>query len=151
MNAGLTPADVLVLDDGRVAIVDHGVCCAVDRARLATTRKAVQALRNANADGFADALAALGLLEREPATRALALLRDLAGPGKARLDAAAVRDAGLRIILRRDPLIDLLRTSAPATVDIWPTRGVAQLFATIARIGATHDWSDLAVRALDGD
>jgi hypothetical protein len=31
-----------------------------------------------------------------------------------------------------------------APADLWPARGLAQLFATIARVGATGRWRELA-------
>ena len=36
----------------------------------------------------------------------------------------------------------------PQAGDLWPLRGAAQLFGTVARVGATADWLGLATAAL---
>jgi predicted unusual protein kinase regulating ubiquinone biosynthesis (AarF/ABC1/UbiB family) len=152
MNAGLTVEDVLVRGDGRVAVIDFGTCCAVDRARLAGALDALQALLADDGEQLADTLADLGWLAREDAPEALVLVREvvggLLGSDAVRLDAAALVDAGRRLAHRRDRALALARAGALAPPDVWPARGAAQLFATIARVGATGDWSQLAVRAL---
>jgi hypothetical protein len=152
MNCGLTVEDVLVADDGRVAVVDHGTCCTVDRGRLSGALAALDALVDDDVDGVADALAGLGWLHRDDAPEALAVTREVLGEllrtGPVHLDVDAVREAGLRISPVRDRALALIRSGALAPVDLWPMRGVAQLFATIARVGATGDWSALARRAL---
>ena len=152
MNAALTPDDVLVLDDGRIAVLDHGSCCAVDRGRLAGALAALEALLAGDADRLAIALTRLGWLAADDVPAALGLLREvlgeLLGPGPVRLDADAIRDAGRRLTARRRPALSLLRSGALEAPDIWPARGVAQLFAAIARIGAEGDWGQLARRAL---
>ncbi len=152
MNSGVTAEDVLVLGDGRVAVLDHGSCCAVDRGRLAGALSALEALRDDDGDRLADAVTGLGWLAGELAPEALTLLREalgeLLGPGRVRLDAGAVRDAGLRMAPRRERALALARSTALAPPDLWPARGVAQLFATIARVRADGEWSPLALRAL---
>jgi predicted unusual protein kinase regulating ubiquinone biosynthesis (AarF/ABC1/UbiB family) len=152
INTGVTAQDVLVLSDGRVAVLDHGTCCTVDRGRLAGALAALEALLVDDGDRLGDALAGLGWLAGDDAPEALALLREvlgeLLGSGPVRLDAAAVRDAGLRVARLRNRALALVRSSALAPPDVWPARGVAQLFATIARVGASGDWSQLALRAL---
>jgi hypothetical protein len=111
MNAGLTGEDVFVLRDGRVAVIDFGTCCVVDRARLAGALEALQALRADDGERLAG-------------------------------------DAGRRLAPRRERALALVRSGSLAPPDVWPARGVAQLFATIARVGATGEWSRLALSAL---
>ena len=43
---------------------------------------------------------------------------------------------------------DLLVAGTLPPPDLWPARGLAQLFAVIARVGATGDWVALAREAL---
>lgn len=152
MNSGLTAEDVLVLDDGRVAVVDHGTCCAVDRGRLADAVAALEALLDEDPGELARALTGLGWLPAGSAPEALELLRDvlgeLLGPTAVRLDTAALRAAGERVRARGDRVLGLLRAGALAPLDLWPARGVAQLFATLARVGASGEWSALARGAL---
>jgi predicted unusual protein kinase regulating ubiquinone biosynthesis (AarF/ABC1/UbiB family) len=152
MNTGVTGEDVLVLGDGRVAVLDHGTCCAVDRGRLAGALAALEALLVDDGDRLADAVAGLGWLAGDDAPEAMVLalevLGELLGSGPVRLDTEAVRDAGLRVLPLRDRALALVRSSAVAPPDLWPARGVAQLFATIARVGANGEWSQLALRTL---
>jgi predicted unusual protein kinase regulating ubiquinone biosynthesis (AarF/ABC1/UbiB family) len=152
MNAGLTGEDVFVLRDGRVAVIDFGTCCVVDRARLAGALEALQALRADDGERLADTLADLGWLARKDAPEALALMRELCGEllgsEAVRLDAKVVGDAGRRLAPRRERALALVRSGSLAPPDVWPARGVAQLFATIARVGATGEWSRLALSAL---
>jgi predicted unusual protein kinase regulating ubiquinone biosynthesis (AarF/ABC1/UbiB family) len=152
MNTGVTAEDVLVLGDGRLAVLDHGSCCDIDRCRLAGALAALEALIGDDGDGFAGALAGLGWLAVDDAQETLAVLRevlgDLLGTAPVRLDVEAVRGAGVRVSGVRDRLLALVRTSAIAPSDVWPARGVALLIATIARVGASGQWSQLAVRAL---
>jgi hypothetical protein len=57
----------------------------------------------------------------------------------------AVRD---RLHARRHELLRLALAASLAPEDLWPARGVAQLFAVIARMGASGDWLGLARAAL---
>jgi len=98
------------------------------------------------------ALEALGHLpaDRGPAALDLALqaLGDLAGPGPARLDSDAVCAARDRVLAEPDALGVLLAAGTLPPHDLWPLRGLGQLFAVVARIGATGDWVSLARGAL---
>jgi hypothetical protein len=85
-----------------------------------------------------------------PASRAAAALDvidlalgDLAGPGAVRLDGDAVRAARDRLIDQPEAIVELILHGALPPQDLWPARAVAQLFATIARVGATGDWREL--------
>jgi hypothetical protein len=52
--------------------------------------------------------------------------------------------------LLEDPagLSELIVAGKLPPEDLWPARGVAQLFGTIARAGATASWRELARAAL---
>jgi hypothetical protein len=76
------------------------------------------------------------------------LLEGLLGPGPVRLDnetALMVRD---RLIDRAPALAALLRTGALPPEDLWPARAVLLLLSTIARVGATGAWPELARAAM---
>ena len=47
-----------------------------------------------------------------------------------------------------DLLAELILAGALPPEDLWPARGAAQLFSTIARIGATGAWRELARAAV---
>jgi len=102
IHADLHPDDVLVLGDGRVAILELG--------------------RHS--------------------------LGELSGAGPRTLDIEAVGDVRERLFERPDALTELVLAGAPQPQDLWPLRGTAQLFSTIARVGATGPWQDLARAAL---
>ena len=53
-----------------------------------------------------------------------------------------------RLVAHADALADLLPRGALAPEDLWPGRGVAALLGTIARLGASGDWVELALGAL---
>jgi hypothetical protein len=44
--------------------------------------------------------------------------------------------------------VELILSGALPPEDIWPARAVGQLFGTIARVGATGAWRELARGAL---
>jgi predicted unusual protein kinase regulating ubiquinone biosynthesis (AarF/ABC1/UbiB family) len=152
MHADLTPEDLLVLTDGRLAIVDFGAWCEVDRGRLADTTAAVTAFLARDVDAFATAVQSLGWLPSSAAPAAFELIEhvlgELAGPGPVRLDRDAVIAAGRLLLDRSDTLTELILKGALPPADLWPVRGVAQLFGTIARVGATGDWRELVERVL---
>jgi hypothetical protein len=76
------------------------------------------------------------------------VLGELGGPGAARLDSAAVIRARDRLFSQSDQLQRVIGSGKLSPVDLWPARGVAQLFATIAQVGATGCWPELARDAL---
>ena len=49
---------------------------------------------------------------------------------------------------RPDDLLALLTRGALPPADLWPVRGIAQTFSTVARVGATGPWLTLAQEAL---
>jgi predicted unusual protein kinase regulating ubiquinone biosynthesis (AarF/ABC1/UbiB family) len=152
IHADPDPDDVLVLADGRLAILDFGATRAVDVGRLDLACGALDALAAGDADGFGEALAELGALPAElgPAAMELATyaLGELIGGDPSRLDSAAVVEARDRALSRPDVLVRLALSGTLAPEDLWPARGAAQLFGTIARVGATGPWRELARSAL---
>jgi predicted unusual protein kinase regulating ubiquinone biosynthesis (AarF/ABC1/UbiB family) len=146
------PDDVLVLPDGRLAMLGFGAWAEVDPDRIALTAAALHAFLANQVQAFAQALEQLGWLPRSSGATALRLIEEglggLAGPGPARLDCDAVLDARDRLLDRPEAIVELILAGSLPAQDLWPARGVAQLFATIARVGATGDWPALALTAL---
>lgn len=152
VHADLRPEDVLVQADGRIAIVDFGATRTVQPERVAASLAAVEAFADEDETGFATALAQLGWLSAADAPTALGLARralgELTGPGPVRLDSAAVVAARDRLFDEPSAIVELILAGALPPEDLWPARGVAQLFGTIARVGATGDWVELARTSL---
>jgi predicted unusual protein kinase regulating ubiquinone biosynthesis (AarF/ABC1/UbiB family) len=150
--ADADPDDVLVLADGRLAILDYGATRTVDPGRVDAAAAALQGFINRDADSFGSALEQLGWLPSSHAGGALELAREalgeLAGPDPARLDSEAVLAACDRLLSRPDALAKLILAGAPPAADLWPALAVAQLFGTIARVGVTGPWRELTQRAL---
>jgi len=153
VHADPNPGDLLLTDDGRLAILDFGSVATPDAARVRALRAAVDAFAQEDEHAFALALSELGALEPEHASALLALLRETLGElGAAepvRLDAAAV--VRLRERAERSspgPLAELIAHGSLAPADLWPARALLQMFATIARIGATGAWRELLRQAL---
>lgn len=152
IHADPDPDDIRVLADGRVAILDFGVVRTVERARGELTTAAFEAFAHEDVEALGRALDQLGWLEADRAQTAFEFtqhaLGDLAGPDAARLDNDAVIAARDRAGERSRQLIEILLNGSLAPEDLWPARGIAQLFGTIARVGATGRWRELALRAL---
>jgi hypothetical protein len=152
IHADPDPDDVLVLADGRLAVLDFGAWRDLDRDRVILATAAFDAFTARDVDAFARAVDELGWLPADWAATAFEVIElglgDLAGPGRVRLDSAAVLAARDRLIGRPDPITELVVHGALPPQDVWPLRGVAQLFGTIARVGATADWQELIGAAL---
>jgi predicted unusual protein kinase regulating ubiquinone biosynthesis (AarF/ABC1/UbiB family) len=152
MHVDPHPDDVLVLPDGRLAILDFGLTRAVQAERVDGATSALDALIADDAEALGGATEALGWLPAERGAAALELTRhvlgELAGPGPVRLDSAAVVRARDRLLERPAALARLLLAGALPAADVWPLRGVAQLYGTIARVGATGEWLELAQAAM---
>jgi predicted unusual protein kinase regulating ubiquinone biosynthesis (AarF/ABC1/UbiB family) len=152
VNADPNPDDVLVLDDGRLAILDFGATRAVAPERIDASAAAVEAFIADDADAFGAATEQLGSLPATQARTALDLgrhvLGDFAGPDPTRLDTPALLAARDRLFARPKPLAELLMAGSLPPEDMWPSRAVSQLFGTIARIGATGAWRELVRAAL---
>ncbi len=79
------------------------------------------------------------------ARRALA---ELGGEAPSRLDSEAVVAARDRVLGDPETLVQLMFAVRPSAEDLWPARGSAALFGTIARVGATAPWLELVRRGL---
>lgn len=147
VHADPQPEDVLVTDHGRLAILDFGATRTVPEGRVDQLAQAVDAFAEADGAALGGALEELGWLPAEYGEAALELgrhaLADLARPGPVRLDSAAVVAARDRLLGRTSDLARLLGAGALPPEDLWPARAGAQLFGTIARVGATGDWLEL--------
>jgi predicted unusual protein kinase regulating ubiquinone biosynthesis (AarF/ABC1/UbiB family) len=154
IHAELHPDDVLVLDDGRLAILDFGATRTVEPDRVEASGEALDAFIADDAAAFGAATELLGALAATHAPTALALaheaLGELAGPDPSRLDSAAVIAARDRALAQPERLGELIVAGSIDPRDLWPARGVAQLFGTIARVGATGAWREQARSALRG-
>jgi hypothetical protein len=152
VHADPHPDDVLELEDGRVAVLDFGATRTVDPARTEAALAAVEAFVAEDAAALGAALAKLGALPAEHGSTALEVaqsaLGPLAGPDPARLDSGAVIAARDRLFDRPRELSELIGAGALPPEGLWPTRGAAQLFASIARVGATGSWRELTRAAL---
>jgi predicted unusual protein kinase regulating ubiquinone biosynthesis (AarF/ABC1/UbiB family) len=141
------PDDVLVLEDGRIAILDFGATRAVAHERFAASADALEAFVADDAEAFGDATERLGALDSSHARTAIDLAREslgeLAGEKPVRLDSAAVIAARDRLFDQPRALVELIGAGSLPPEDVWPARGVAQLFAAIARVGATGPWREL--------
>jgi hypothetical protein len=152
VHADLDPRDVLVQPDGSLAILDFGAVSAVDGERLAAATRLVDAFAADDAHALGAALEELGILPARLGPTALGLTRhalgELAEAAPARLDSDAVIAVGRRLLERRGELSELIQAGALAPADLWPVRGLGQLFSTIARVGATGEWLELIRSAL---
>jgi hypothetical protein len=144
--------DALVLEDGRLAVLDFGATRTLEPGRVDEMLAAVDAFADGDEAAFGAALERLGHLPADAAPAALRLAvhagGELVTPGPSRLDSAAVCAARDRLIERPDDLAEVLTRGALPPADLWPARGASQLFGVIARIGATGDWVALSREAL---
>jgi predicted unusual protein kinase regulating ubiquinone biosynthesis (AarF/ABC1/UbiB family) len=152
VHADPHPDDVLELDDGRIAVLDYGATRAVEPERARAATDAVEAFVAEDADAFGAALERLGALPASQAGTALELVRhalgELAGAEPVLLDSAAVIAARDRLFERPGELTELIGAGSLPPEDLWPARGAGQLFAAIARVGATGAWRELTRSAL---
>lgn len=152
VHADLGPENVLVLPEGRLAILDFGAWCNVDRERVALSARALDLFLAKDVEAFAGAVERLGWLPAShggPALDFIARVLDrLAGPGQTRLDSAALLAARDRLFEHPEETAHLILSVSLPPQDLWAARSVAQLYGTIARLGATGDWPRLARAAL---
>ena len=136
--------------DGLVTLQWVGASREVDARRLEAAVGAAQALRIDDAEAFALALEALGLLGHEDALAAHALLREVLGPlvaGPQLLDADVLRAAADRALDRgRDVLALAARVNAQPE-DLWGLRALAHTVSLLARLEVEEDWLVLGVAA----
>jgi len=152
MHADPDPDDVLVLPDGRLAILDFGATRVVVPERVASMQAALDAFAAGDAAALGAALTQLGALPASAGAAVIDVSRQILGelvsPGGARLDTPAVICARDRLIDDPDPLLRLALAGSLAPEDLWPARGIGQMFGLIARLGASGDWLELARAAL---
>lgn len=151
-HGDIDPEDVIVLDDGRIAVLDFGAVAPVSPERVEASLEGLEAFIADDGERLGRALARTGALPAEHGPTLLALgryaLGDLAGETPSRLDVAAVAAARDRLLERSDDLLTLATRGAMPPADLWPARGIAQTFSTVARVGATAPWLMLARDAL---
>jgi predicted unusual protein kinase regulating ubiquinone biosynthesis (AarF/ABC1/UbiB family) len=154
IHADIDPDDLRVLDDGRLAILDFGAVARVRPERVELSVRVLDAFAADDADGLGTVLEQLGLLPASLGPVALEVARHALGPLASaephRLDSAAVIAARDRLLEQSDALAQLIGAGSLAPEDLWPSRGLAQTFAAIARVGATGSWLTLARDALRG-
>jgi predicted unusual protein kinase regulating ubiquinone biosynthesis (AarF/ABC1/UbiB family) len=147
IHADLHPDNVFVGPDGTLTILDFGATRSVDRERATSAAGILDALAGRDGAALGGAMAALGWLAASHGPAALELavhsLGELGGTDATRLDTAAVIAARDRALQRPDLIGELLLAGSPPPEDLWPARGFAVMFATIARIGATGAWWEL--------
>ncbi len=152
IHADLTLKNVLVLPDGRLAVLDFGATRGVARERAENLASAIEAFAADDAARFGQALEALGAGPARLGPTALEVighaLGELGGAAPARLDGGAVIAARDRMLGRPRALGELILAGSVAPQDLWPARGDAQLFATIAQLGATGPWRELVLEGL---
>jgi hypothetical protein len=152
MHADPEPGNVVVAPDGTLALIDAGASARVPPERIDHAADALAAVRAGDPAALRAALVALGAIGDDgPAEDMLALAHEVAGPfleGPQRLDAPAlgaradVAWAQLRAIAALAPHVH------PVPQDLWPLRGIATAGASLAKLGATHDWPALIEDAL---
>jgi ABC1 atypical kinase-like domain len=152
VNADPNPDDALVLPEGRLAVVDFGAWREVAPERAERGAGVLDAVIADDAAAFGQALQELGWLPADQAPAMLALVRELLdgllASGPVRLDNDAVLAVRDRLIDSAAELASLLRAGALPPEDLWPARAFLLLLSTIARVGATGAWAELASTAL---
>lgn len=148
VHADLHPDHVRVLDDGRLAILDFGATRSVSVERIDVAAAGLEAFADRDAERLGQAVSELGWLPAEHGPPALELarraLRELADPEPVRLDSDAVVAARDRLFDEPELLVQLISAGKLPPEDLWPARGLAQMFSTIARVGATGSWLELS-------
>jgi ubiquinone biosynthesis protein len=152
VHADVNPDDVLVLPGGGLGILDFGAVAAVEPARADAGLALVEAFAAGDGERLGAALGTLGLLDPAHGDAALDLaahvLGELGGALAAELDTAALVAARGRLEERQAELLRLLLAGSLPPQELWPARGVAMAFGTIARVGATGAWRELVLSSL---
>ena len=148
-RAGLALPDaranhVVLMAGGRIGLLGTGLARPLDRDRAGAALDALDALRRDDAAAFTAAVAdRLAVLPPDAAGDAYTLIAELAGgllSGPARLDEAALADAGERALARMRAGLELAALVRPLPADLAAARSVAQLAALLARLGVSDDW-----------
>ena len=148
------PDDALLMDDGRLAVVDFGAVRELPPARLELARAALAAFHAGDAKALAAVLDVSGWLpgaRAEDAQLGLDIADDLLGPvlrGEAPLTAGALEDAAARLERHAETIATQARRTGVAAQDLWPLRGVGQLGLVLARLEVQADWIDLGLGSL---
>ena len=140
------PGHVVVLAGREIGLLGAGLARPVDRDRIGHALDALAALRADDAQAFAQAVAAAGVLPPEAAQATHALARSALGPlaaGNAKLDAAVLRAVAVRGAGIAPAVFELVPQAELHPDDLWLARAAGQLVATLARLGATEDWPEL--------
>jgi predicted unusual protein kinase regulating ubiquinone biosynthesis (AarF/ABC1/UbiB family) len=152
IHADPVPDNVLVYADGRIALLDFGATRLIERERVEPSAAVAEAFCARDGAALGASLETLGLLPASLGDMTLELVLDALGefadPDPVRLDSAAVIEIRDRLLARSEPLSELLTSGKLPPMDLWPARGVAEAFATIARLGATGRWRELVRAAL---
>jgi predicted unusual protein kinase regulating ubiquinone biosynthesis (AarF/ABC1/UbiB family) len=149
------PDDVLLMEDGRVAVVDWGAARPVERERTDRFAAAVDAFADRDAAALARALDDVGALPGatvEDAELAFEIADDLGGPmlrGEQAVTAEALEQSFERFQERwADTVAGYVRRVAIVPEDLWPMRGAGQAALVIARLEGKADWVSLVREAL---
>jgi predicted unusual protein kinase regulating ubiquinone biosynthesis (AarF/ABC1/UbiB family) len=145
----LRPSHVVVAPGGELGLLGLGTARPADRVRAEAMLAGARALRDGDAEAFATAAAGAGVMGADDARTAHGLLRDVLGEllgGSATLDAEALRRLAGRALSAAPDLVRLAGGAAPQATDVALGRGVGQLAAVLARLGATRDWVTLSAR-----
>ncbi|HET9719010.1 MAG TPA: AarF/UbiB family protein [Solirubrobacteraceae bacterium] len=152
VHADPDPEDVLEMADGRLAVLDYGATRTVSRQRASLGLQVAEAFAAGDGAALGRALQELGALPADQGPKALELARIALGklgePGASRLDSDAVVAVGRRAAGLPDTATELAMQGGLPPEDLWPLRGAALAFGTVARLGADGDWLELTVRAL---
>jgi len=142
------PGHVVLLADGRIGLLGTGVARKLDPARAGAVLEALAALRDDDAEAFAETAAVdLKVLRHEDGLQAHRLAAYALGDlvrGPARLDGPALADAGERLAGRIGVFLRLGARATPDPEDLAGARMLGQLVALLGRLGATEDWARIA-------
>ncbi len=154
MHCDPEPGNVVVAPDGTLALIDAGASARVPPERIDGLADALAAVRADDAERLGAVLVALGVVgDSSHAGDIDALAREILGPfleGPQRLDAPALGDRSDVAWSRLREIAALAQVVRPVPQDLWPLRGIAGAGASLAKLGATHDWPALVEEALRG-
>ena len=146
--------DALLMDDGRLAVVDFGAVREVAPRRIDLARRALEAFRARDAAALAAVAEESGWLSGATAADAqlgLDVAEDAIGPvlrGEVPLTPEALEDALFALEPHAEALLAVARRGSAPPEDLWPLRGAGQLGLVLAGLGAQADWLALADASL---
>lgn len=148
------PGNVLLQADGTIALIDAGASARVEAERIDLAAWALESFLDDDAEGFAAALADLGwVTDRGTADTIRELGHAIGAPllnGPAKLDLELLASLAERLEDHVDQVPALAANVSPVPQDLWPLRGIGGLALSLARLGATLDWPQVAREALRG-